>query len=100
MFNGAEAAANGARQVESLIDHEACHLLPIVSSADVQLLFHMELVSCVFHDSLNEEDNSMNRARIIAGKREGQVVGLTGISGDALSWQQLGESAACSRIAV
>ncbi len=55
MLDRPQAAANRPRQIHAIVDHQARHLLPIVSPADLQLLFYnINLCSAFEHrqDSL------------------------------------------------
>ena len=60
MFHGSELAADRAGQIDAIIDHQTRHFLLIVLPADLQLLSHVDLIAFVFHDSLDEKDQSMN----------------------------------------
>src|SRR6516164_976037 len=99
VFHGSESPADRARQIDTLIHHQAGHFLLIVWPTDLQLLSNVHLVSFILHDSLDEEDQAMNRAWVVRWKRKSQIIGIARIGGHTLSWNIVTNLASRSGIA-
>src|SRR5712691_7472386 len=89
MFHGSQSAADSTRQIDAIIDHQTRHFLLVVLPTDLQFFPHVDLVAFVFRDSLDKENQAMDRAWIISGKRESQVIGIAGIRSDSRRWNGL-----------